>query len=101
MTTFSQIYDSFLSKITDDMYMEMSELDTYRMLEELLLSAVQWFQFPRVDLNDYELCSESSSTYCGVDSNNQEVQALSLYDCRVDKFSTCKCRKCSYEVQRF
>ena len=76
MTTFSQIYDSFLSKITDDMYMEMSELDTYRILEELLLSAIQWFQFPRVDLNDYELCSESSGTYCGVDSNNQEVQAL-------------------------
>jgi hypothetical protein len=43
MTTFSQVYDSFLSKITDDMYMEMSELDTYRILEELLLSAIQWF----------------------------------------------------------
>ena len=36
-TPFSIVYDSFLSKITDDMYMELTELDTYRMLEELLL----------------------------------------------------------------
>ena len=40
-TPFSYIYDSFLSKITDDMYMELTELDTYRMLEELLLSAIE------------------------------------------------------------
>ena len=39
ITSFSCIYDSFLSKITDDMYMELSELETYRLLEELLLSA--------------------------------------------------------------
>lgn len=32
MTTFSLIYDSFLSKITDDMYMEMTELDTYKIM---------------------------------------------------------------------
>ena len=33
-TPFSIIYDSFLSKITDDMYMELTELETYEMLEE-------------------------------------------------------------------
>ena len=38
-TPFSYIYDSFLSKITDDMYMEFNEIDTYRMLEELLISS--------------------------------------------------------------
>ena len=48
MTSFSLVYDSFLSKITDDMYMELTELDTYRMLEELLLSAIEKFEFPRV-----------------------------------------------------
>ena len=37
-TPFSKIYDSFLSKITDDMYMELTEQDTYNMLEELLIS---------------------------------------------------------------
>lgn len=40
MTKFALIYESFLSKITDDMYLELNEIDTYRMLEQLLLSAV-------------------------------------------------------------
>ena len=54
-TPFSIIYDSFLSKITDDMYMELSELDTFRMLQELLLSAIHKFEFPRFDITNY-LC---------------------------------------------
>jgi len=54
-TSFSLVYDSFLSKITDDMYLELTELDTFRMLEELLLSAIEKFEFPRVNLWDYEL----------------------------------------------
>ena len=43
-TPFSIIYDSFLSKITDDMYMELNELDTYRMLEDLLITAIHKFE---------------------------------------------------------
>lgn len=78
MTTFSLIYDSFLSKITDDMYMEMTELDTYKIMQELLLSAIQRFEFPRVDLTDYELSAESSSIYCGVESGNIPVEASIL-----------------------
>jgi len=31
-TSFSLVYDSFLSKITDDMYLELNELDTFRLL---------------------------------------------------------------------
>jgi len=54
-TSFALVYDAFLSKITDDMYMELSELDTYRMLEQLLLSAIEKFEFPRKNLWDYEL----------------------------------------------
>jgi len=54
-TSFSLVYDSFLSKITDDMYLELTELDTFRMLEQLLLSAIEKFEFPRIDLWDYEL----------------------------------------------
>lgn len=52
-TPFSDVYDSFLSKITDDMYMELTEDDTYRMLEDLLLSSIPKFEFPRVNLFDY------------------------------------------------
>ncbi len=53
MTSFSLVYDSFLSKITDDMYLELTELDTFRMLEQLLLSAIEKFEFPRIDLRLY------------------------------------------------
>ena len=55
ITPFSSIYNSFLSKITDDMYMELTELETFSMLQELLISAIQKFEFPRVDLTKYEI----------------------------------------------
>ena len=49
-TPFSDIYSNFLSKITDDMYMELTEQDTYQILQELLLSALPKFEFPRQSL---------------------------------------------------
>jgi len=52
-TPFSSIYESFLSKITDDMYMELTREDTYKMLEDLLISAIPKFEFPRFNLFDY------------------------------------------------
>ena len=79
-TPFSYIYDSFLSKITDDMYMELTELDTYQLLEELLLSAIQKFEFPRVDLTKYELVSITDEVkYTGAESGQEEVTAI-LYE---------------------
>lgn len=76
-TEFSLVYDSFLSKITDDMYLELDELDTYRMLQQLLLSAIEKFQFPRTDLTDYEIIGVSDvHQYMGVESNNQLVEAI-------------------------
>lgn len=77
ITPFSKVYDSFLSKITDDMYMELTELDTFRMLEELLVAAIYKFEFPRVDLTDHDLEEfEDETTYQGVESDNQLVTAL-------------------------
>ncbi len=79
-TSFSLVYDSFLSKITDDMYLELTELDTFRMLEQLLLSAIEKFEFPRVNLWDYELFEiVDEVTYNGIESNYQDVQAI-IYD---------------------
>ena len=70
-TSFSLVYDSFLSKITDDMYLELTELDTFRMLEQLLLSAIEKFEFPRIDLWDYDLFDIVDETiYQGAESNN-------------------------------
>ena len=76
-TPFSKVYDSFLSKVTDDMYMELTELETFRMLQELLVSSIHWFEFPRVNINDYdenEIVDEE--TYSGVESENKPVKAI-------------------------
>jgi len=71
-TSFSLVYDSFLSKITDDMYLELTELDTFRMLEQLLLSAIEKFEFPRIDIWDYKLFQISDeTTYNGAESNHK------------------------------
>ena len=76
-TLFSLVYDSFLSKITDDMYLELTELDTYQMLEQLLLSAIEKFEFPRVNLNDYELIGITNQIiYNGAESNYQDTIAI-------------------------
>jgi len=50
-TPFSAVYDKFLSKVTDDMYMELTVEETNNLLFELLQSALPWFEFPRVDLS--------------------------------------------------
>lgn len=79
-TPFSIVYDSFLSKITDEMYMELTELDTFRMLQEMLITAIHKFEFPRVDLTKYEVESFiDQETYQGVDSDNVEVPVF-IYD---------------------
>ena len=49
-TPFSEIYTVFLSKITDDMYMQLTPEDTYKILKQLLISALPKFQFPRQPL---------------------------------------------------
>ena len=53
-TPFSDVYESFLSKVTDDMYMELTKKQTYDMLEDLLISSIPKFEFPRKNLFDYE-----------------------------------------------
>lgn len=76
-TPFSMIYDNFLSKITDDMFMELTELDTFRMLEELLMSAIHKFEFPRFDITNYEEdYIEDEGIYNGVESNGEDVKVI-------------------------
>ena len=75
-TPFSYVYDSFLSKITDDMYMELTELDTYRLLQDLLISAIPKFEFPRKDLSNYDIDEVTEQTvYKGKESDNEPVTA--------------------------
>ena len=55
---FSEVYNCFLSKITDDMYMEMTPADTLKDLQRLLITAIPGFEFPRVCL-DYNILTET------------------------------------------
>jgi hypothetical protein len=57
-TRFATIYNRFLGKITDDMYMELTPEDTIRDLQNLLVDAIPGFEFPRVDLTNYEIKTE-------------------------------------------
>lgn len=57
-TKFSEIYNCFLEKITDDMYMELTPEDTIKDLQRLLKDAIPGFEFPRVNLYDYEISTE-------------------------------------------
>lgn len=54
-TQFSTIYNRFLEKITDDMYMELTPEDTIKDLQRLLIDAIPGFEFPRKNLTDYEI----------------------------------------------
>ena len=58
------------------MYMELSELETFKILQDLLISAIPKFEFPRVTLDYEEEYIEDEVTYNGVDSNNIEVKAF-------------------------
>lgn len=75
-TPFTKIYDSFFSKVTDDMYMELTEQDTYKMVQPLLIAAIHHFEFPRVDLNNYTLSDNSTFEE---ELSDEEVNILSTY----------------------
>ena len=75
-TLFTDIYDRFLTSVTSDLYMELTESDTYNMLQDLLLKAIHQFEFPRFNINDYVLGElDEDQEYKGVDSNDQTVLA--------------------------
>ena len=75
-TSFTTIYDSFLDRITSTMYMEMTELDLTRQLQSILLNGLSFFEFPRFDIYDYEEGYYTDlGTYCGIESNYEEVPA--------------------------
>ena len=80
-TSFLTIYDSFLTRVTSDMYMELTEIDTFNMLQDLLIAAIPRFEFPRFDIFDYEIgYLDSSEKYCGIESDNKEVPATMWVD---------------------
>ena len=88
-TPFSEVYENFLSKITDDMYMELTPEDTYKLLNDLLITAIHKFEFPRFDITDFvndhiEIDEETGEEievkgYFNSVLTNEEVNILSTY----------------------
>ena len=54
-TLFATVYNRFLGKITDDMYLELTPEDTIKDLQNLIIDAIPGFEFPRQDLYNYEI----------------------------------------------
>ena len=75
MTTFQNIYDVFLSMVTDDMYMELDQRETDAMLFELLQNALPWFEFPRFNLYDYD--TELEEYNCQL--TQEEIRIIATY----------------------
>ena len=62
MTYFFDVYQRFLGKITDDMYLELTPQDPLRDLRQLLIDSIPGFEFPRKKL-DYVLVDEDAPKY--------------------------------------
>ena len=87
-TLFASVYNRFLGKITDDMYMEWTREDTIRDLRNLLIDAIPCFEFPRQKL-DYLINSSYPSEIEGMDFliNEQtgEVENSTFYSDLTDE----------------
>ena len=57
-TPFVDVYNRFLGKITDDMYVELTPQDTIRDLRNMIQDAIPGFEFPRHNLYDYTIETE-------------------------------------------
>ena len=55
MTKFVDVYNRFLGKITDDMYVELTPQDTIKDLRRMIIEAIPGFEFPRKNLFEYEI----------------------------------------------
>lgn len=81
-TPFTQVYNRFLGKITDDMYMELTPEDTVRDLRNLLIDAIPGFEFPRINLLNYTIVEaenalEEESSFAA-DLTSEEVNILAI-----------------------
>ena len=74
-TDFNTIYKRFYSKITDDMYMELEKEETDALLEELLINALPWFEFPRVNIHNYNLVKQCFN----IDLSGEEINIIATY----------------------
>lgn len=72
-TLFASVYNRFLGKITDDMYMELTPEDTIKDLQNLLIDAIPEFEFPRKSL-EYIILERP------IDKNSIDTQGFVIKD---------------------
>ena len=72
MTPYQKIYDSFLSKMLEDEWVNWSEEEISQDLKMLLEGAISWFKFPRISLERDDIGFIN-------DLNNEEIQILACY----------------------
>lgn len=72
-TLFASVYNRFLGKITDDMYMELTPQDTIKDLQNLLIDAIPGFEFPRKSL-EYTILERP------IDKNSINIQGFIIKD---------------------
>ncbi len=84
-TPFSEIYDRFFGKITDDMYAsadggigEWTKEDTERDLKNILMDAIPGFEFPRFPLYDFDEDAEEFNVH--LTSEEINILALLMYN---------------------
>lgn len=77
-TSFQEVYDRFLGKITDDMYMEWTEEDTRNDLENILMDAIPGFEFPRFPLYAFDLDNKHFGSH--LTSEEINIFALLMYN---------------------
>ena len=85
MTSFQTVYDRFLGKITDDMYLEgdkdnvlWNEQDTLNDLKNMLQDAIPGFEFPRFRLYTYDNGSFEDSENFVDDLTAEEINILAI-----------------------
>ena len=73
-TPFSDIFNAFLGKITDDMYLEWTREDTEKDMLNIFLDSLSGFEFPRFPLYDYDI--EGATYNCPLTKEEINIFAL-------------------------
>lgn len=80
MTSFTKVYDRFFDSITDDMYLEWTEQDTKKDVQNILIASIPGFEFPKVSLNyekmEYDLENFSDDSYFYEELSQEEINIL-------------------------
>lgn len=98
MTSFDNIYNAFLGKITEDMYLEMTEEDTIRDLKSILMEALPLFEFPKFNISEIE---EESFL---ADLSNEEINIIAtimVYEWLKRQVASCENTRMKYSGSDF